>query len=89
MFEWDNLKNRSNYKKHGIWFEEAKEIFIGTILSFEDSRKNYGEKRTISVGAIDQEVVIVVVHTDRKGITRIISARKANKKERRLYFERI
>ena len=87
-FEWDKKKSETNLHKHGISFEEAKTIFNGPVFTFEDQRKEYGETRRISIGELENGItVVVVIHTDRKGKTRIISARIANKKERALYYE--
>lgn len=84
-FEWDETKNQSNYVKHGISFEEATKIFDGVVLTREDPRP-YGEVRKLSYGKIADELVIAaVVHTDRDGWIRIISARVASRKERELY----
>jgi uncharacterized protein len=84
-FEWDSKKDALNRKKHGISFNEACEIFQGPVLTAEDTRQDYGEVRLVSIGALAGLVVVVVVHTDRDGRVRIISARKANRKERRKY----
>lgn len=84
-FEWDEEKDRSNREKHGIAFEEAALIFEGVTLSKTDDRKDYGETRTITMGQLAEEVVVVVVHTDRNGRTRLISARLANRLERKQY----
>lgn len=88
-FEWDDEKNQSNIEKHGISFEQARTIFAGPVLSKMDQRFAYGETRWISVGLVEEIAVIVVVHTERDGITRIISARPANRKERRRYYEEV
>ena len=90
-YEWDDDKEKINLEKHGISFQEAVEIFQYPHITKIDDRKDYGEKRIISVGILDDEivVVIVVVHTKRETKTRIISARKASNKERRLYHEYI
>jgi uncharacterized protein len=74
--------------KHGISFEEAVGIFDGPVLTNFDER-DYGEIREVSFGVLGELVVIAVVHTDRDDITRIISARKANKTERKLYYDHI
>jgi uncharacterized protein len=87
QFEWDENKNRQNLKKHGIGFEEAKEIFDGIIFTSIDERFDYGEIREISIGTIQGVVVVTVTHTEREGIIRIISARKATPKERKAYYE--
>lgn len=84
-FEWDDSKNRQNIEKHGIGFEQAVKIFDGLTLCRADDRFDYGERREISIGLIDRTVAIVVVHTDRNGTCRIISARQANRKERERY----
>lgn len=86
-FEWDENKNRTNSKKHGISFEKAITIFDFEILAKEDTRKDYGEKREISLGLLEGKIVVVVVYTRREGKIRIISARKANKEERETYHE--
>ena len=87
MFEWDEEKNAANIRKHGIRFEDAIQIFNGFVATEEDTRQDYGEVRMISLGAIGDIVVLAVVHTDREGITRIISARQANRAERKRYEE--
>ena len=87
MYEWDEDKNAANLAKHGISFDEASLIFEGRVFSRSDDRVDYGEVRTISTGLIREVVAVVVVHTGRNGKTRIISARLANRHERRLYDE--
>ena len=86
-FEWDEEKDRANRAKHGIDFEEATGIFTSPILTAPDTRQDYGEERWISHGSLGPRVVIVVVHTRRRGRIRLISARKANVKERQAYYE--
>lgn len=85
MFEWDEAKNRRNIEKHGISFATASRIFEGPILSATDTRQDYGETRQLNLGRIDGRVVLLVVHTDRAGKIRIISARRANYRERQAY----
>ena len=84
-FEWDASKNGLNLAKHGISFEEARNIFVGPMLVAEDSRREYGEVRKLAIGSLYGLVVIVVVYTERAGRIRLISARKANRSERREY----
>ncbi|MBF2058183.1 MAG: BrnT family toxin [Cyanobacterium sp. T60_A2020_053] len=86
-FEWNENKNKQNINKHGISFEEAKEIFYGIIFTITDERFDYGEVREISIGTIESFVIVTVVHTERNGKIRIISARKATPKERKTYYE--
>ena len=85
-FEWDEQKNRINIEKLGISFEDAKALFEDVRITAVDTRQSYGEIRNISLGTIYGRIC-VVVYTERKGVTRIISARKANQRERRQYYE--
>jgi len=87
MFEWDDEKDTINRIKHGIGFNAAIHIFSGIVLTQIDDRQDYGETREISIGLLEGQIVIVVVHTDRNDVTRIISARRANKPERKLYHD--
>ena len=88
-FEWDEEKNRANRTKDGISFEEAKAIFDGPVFTAPDDREDYGEERLISYGQLGMLVVVAVVHTSRSGRIRLISARKANRKERQAYYEHL
>ena len=87
MFEWDETKSRANVAKHGVSFETASRIFEGPVLTKADARRDYGEVREISIGAVEATTILAVVHTDRSGRTRIISARPAKRQERRRYEE--
>ena len=88
-FEWDEAKNNANIEKHRVSFETALRIFEGPVLTWFDDREDYGEDRFISIGAVDDIVVLVVAHTDREGVTRLISARPASRRERQKYYEQI
>ncbi|MBJ3785912.1 BrnT family toxin [Devosia sediminis] len=84
-FEWDEAKNEANKLKHGIGFERAIAIFDGRVRTIVDTRFDYGETRQISFGMVDVALILAVVHTDRHGRVRIISARRASAKERLFY----
>ena len=88
-FDWDSAKNESNLKKHGISFDEAKHIFDGPTLTRVDDRQDYGENRDISLGALSPDAVLVVVHTERGGKIRLIPARKANRREGKVYYDHL
>ena len=88
-FEWDDTKDRRNPTKHGISFEEARLIFDGPVLTKVDDRQDYGEERFISYGQFGLQVIVAVVHTTRDGVTRLISARKANRAEKKDYYEHL
>lgn len=79
-YEWDANKNATNRLKHGISFDEAATIFEGPVLTLEDDGP-HDEIRERSFGLIQGVIVACVVHTDRDGVTRIISARKATNRE--------
>jgi uncharacterized protein len=86
-FEWDEAKNQLNQQKHRISFEEAQEIFLGVVFTSISDKLDYGEIREISIGSIQNIAIVAVIHTDRNGKIRIISARKAKPKERRKYYD--
>ncbi len=87
-FEWDDIKRKSNIKKHGIDFTNAPMIFDSYTLTIEDNRYDYGEKRFITFGILKGRIV-VVVHTENEDSIRIISIRKATKNEEKAYFSKI
>lgn len=87
-FEWDENKNQTNKEKHGLDFKDAEFIFSGKIITFIDDSQNYGENRFITLGELKERVVIVI-HTQRSLIVRIISMRKANEREKKIYFKRL
>ena len=87
-YEWDEQKRLSNARKHGIDLRDAVAIFAGDTLRMVDDRLDYGEDRFVSLGLL-QGRVIVVVHVEQGGVTRIISARKATKYEQSIYFRGI
>ena len=86
IFEYDENKSILNRSKHGIDFNYAKIIFNSIRVTAIDKRKDYGEIRKISIGKIDSQIC-VVVYTEREDVIRIISARKANQRERRRFYE--
>ena len=93
-FEWDPKKNRTNLRDHKIRFEEAQEVFRFPHLTRVDPRDHVDEEgnseiREITTGIIGSGVAIIVAHTERKGKTRIISARKASPKEKRRFYARL
>lgn len=87
-FEWDAVKNDTNIRKHGIDFNDAKDIFHGFALTVKDDRYDYPERRFITLGLMFEHV-IAVVHTETADKIRIISARKATKYERHEYFKQV
>ncbi len=86
--EWDEAKRRANYRKHGLDFRDAEKVFQEVVITAEDRRQDYGEKRLISLGRLE-DIVVVLVYTERSEKIRLISMRRANQKERRAYEEKI
>lgn len=92
IFEWDETKARQNLRKHRVGFDEAKTVFNDALLvSFPDEHHSEDEQRLISVGASNDNRILLVVHTeietDAAVLIRIISARKATASERKVYEE--
>ncbi len=84
LFEWDPQKAASNRLKHGVSFEEAATLFgDDRSLTIPDPQHSQQEPRFVTMGLSYTARVLVVVHTDRRGRIRLISARPASQKERR------
>jgi hypothetical protein len=84
-FEWDAEKASRNLEKHGVLFKHAASVFLDPARAdAEDERRNYGEQRRLVFGMIDGEL-FAVVYTLRGSMIRLISARKANDRERMKY----
>jgi uncharacterized protein len=90
-FEWDEKKNASNKKKHGVSFEEGQTVFVDeNALLIHDPDHSDEEERFVMLGLSARLRVLVVCHSYRKNQTsiRIISARKATRLEQKQYWER-
>ena len=85
--EFDETKRAETIKARGLDMARAASVFGGATLTVEDDRQDYGEVRFITVGFLNGEMV-VLVWTPRDDAYRIISMRKANERERRLYSPR-
>ena len=86
-FEWDENKNKANISVHEIDFRDAHLIFEHPMLIKADTRKDYGEQRLVGLGVL-YGTVIVIVFTKRSGAVRVISIRRANRNERKIYEEK-
>ena len=87
-YEWDEGKSLENLVKHGLSFHDAQTVFTGSCVTLEDTRRDYGEPRFVTVGRLEGRVV-VIAHTPRGERTRVISMRKANSREAKIYRERL
>jgi len=86
MTSWDEPKRRKNIRARGLDFERAEAIWDNFTVTREDMREVYGEKRMVTFGLLNGEVV-VLVHIERDQDMHVISLRKAEKYEARYYFE--
>ncbi|TPW17816.1 MAG: hypothetical protein FD130_513 [Halothiobacillaceae bacterium] len=85
-FTWDDKKARLNLKKHGIPFDQATSIFFDSFAgTIPDPDHSIGEHRFLTFGQAADGRLIVVSHTDEGDVIRIISAREANRNERKSY----
>lgn len=86
-FEWDAEKAQTNVEKHGVRFEVAAAVFLDpSRITATDDRFDYGEERLVTLGRTHDGILVVVTTERDHGQTiRIISARKANKRERSKY----
>ena len=85
-FEWDPQKSDANFKKHGVSFHEASTVFGDPLaITFSDPDHSIGEHRFLTFGYSRLNRLLVVVHTERHGKIRIISARRTTKQERKIY----
>ena len=87
-FTYDSAKNDSNITKHGLPLSNAKLLDWNAAFSWVDQKKDYGEERRIALAPIDQRLYCVV-YVESKGAMRIISLRKANNREIKIYEEEI
>jgi len=95
VFEWDEAKAKSNFRKHGILFEEAIHAFEDPWVITRKDRMEGGEIRWKTIGMVNESLLVFVAHTVRSGeqdaygnfyeVIRIISARRADRKERKIY----
>lgn len=84
-FTWHEEKRRTTLAKRGLDFADAEEVFGGPTFTFEDERRDYGERRWVTMGLL-REKVVVIVHTETEDEIRVISMREAERDEQRLFF---
>jgi uncharacterized protein len=87
-FEWDEDKAAANLRKHGVSFEEAATVFADPVAAvFDDEAHSADEHREIIIGYSVAGALLIVCFTERPPAIRIISARKATKRERKAHEE--
>lgn len=83
-FEWDRRKAAANLKKHGVPFDEAVTAFYDPLsATFDDPDHSVGERRFVTVGYSSRGRLLIVSHTERRNVIRIINARRATAHERK------
>lgn len=89
-FEWDPDKAKANLKNHRVSFDEAQTVFNDPLfIIFADPDHSIEENRFIVIGESEEGRLLVVSYTERPPATRLISARKATRSERKNYEEKI
>ena len=90
VYEWNAGKAKANFQKHGVSFDEAATVFLDPLaLTFPDPYHSGGEEREITIGYTAKHQVVFVSHCQRGDRVRIISVRKATRRERTQYEEGI
>jgi len=88
-FEWDENKEKINIRKHGISFDEAALVFFDDVrYELYDRKHSISESRNIAIGMVSKIIFVVYTERDKSNI-RLISARPANKIEKRIYYGRL
>jgi len=87
-FTWSETKRAANIKAHSLDFLDARSVFEGVTFTFEDDRFSYAEQRFVTLGML-AGVIVSIVHTENEYEIRIISFRKATKRESQIYFDEI
>ena len=82
--EWDEFKRRDALKKHGVDFADVALVDFGSAMTIADNRRDYGEPRWVTYGMISGRLH-VVCWTGRNDRMRIISFRRANDREQKIY----
>ena len=89
IYKWDEAKNSSNFAKHGLDSADAERVLTGPCVTFVDSRFDCGEVRLFTLGLLAGRVVVIAHAPRGEDTTRIISMRKANRREQKIYQKRL
>ena len=87
-FTWSERKRAVNLKDHSLDFVDGPRVFEGATYTFEDDRFDYGEQRFETLGLL-AGVPVSIVHTESEDEIRVISFRKATKREADIYFQQV
>jgi len=87
-FQWDQGNHQKNFVKHKVSVEECESTFLDELkIGFDDFKHSFAEPRLIIIGSTSQKRLLTIAYTIRKQKIRVISARDASTKERRIYEE--
>jgi len=87
-FTWHEPKRQATLARRQLDFADAEYVFVGPTFTFEDERRDYGERRWVTMGLL-REKVVVIVHTETEDEIRVISMREAEKDEQLLFFSNL
>jgi uncharacterized DUF497 family protein len=87
-FTWSERKRSLNLKQHGLDFVDAPVVFVGMTFTFEDDRFSYNEQRFVTLGLL-AGVPVSIVHTESAHEIRIISFRKATRREAQIFLDAV
>jgi uncharacterized protein len=87
-YTWSEAKRAANIKAHGLDFIDVPRVFEDVTFTFEDDRFSYGEQRFVTLGLL-AGVPVSIAHTETDHEIRIISFRKATKRETKIYFAEV
>jgi uncharacterized protein len=87
-FTWDERKRKSNLRDHGLDFRDAPRVFEGPTFTFEDDRISYDERRFVTLGFLGG-VPVSTVHTETPKVIRVISFRRATRREEAILFQNL
>jgi len=85
---FDPAKRAKTIAERGLDFADAEQVFLGNHITIPEDRKDYGERRFITIGLLASRMV-VLVWTARQGTKRIVSMRKANDREQKIFAPRL
>ena len=88
QFRWSDSKRKLNLETHGLDFADAFRVFEGLTFTFVDDRFEYEETRLVTLGLLSS-VPVSIVHTESEHEIRVISFRKATRREEKIYFARV
>jgi len=87
-FTWSEAKRESNRAKHRLDFADAVGVFAGLTFTIEDARYRYGERRYVTLGLL-RGIPVSIIHTEHDNQIRLISFRKATRREAEIYFDEV